>query len=172
MSAGGDTILFEAVTTPSRSFSGRGMRWLCLLLLPAAAVPAVIFALLGAWPVLPFIGLEVALVLWLVALHRRWTAAQVEEVVLTGAGLRVRATDGRGGSEEVVLEPYWARVRLEERPGAAPSLTLSARGRRVEVGRFLPPEQKAQLAQALADALRRYRDPVFDNPQLRGQPGP
>jgi uncharacterized membrane protein len=70
-----EEILFEAITAPPRSLSDRGMRWLCLLAVPAAAIPATLFTFLGAWPVLPFVGVELLLVLGLVALHRRWTAA-------------------------------------------------------------------------------------------------
>ncbi|MGG5810832.1 DUF2244 domain-containing protein [Falsiroseomonas sp. CW058] len=160
-------ILFEAVSTPPRSLSATGMRWLCGLAIPAACVPALLFTLLGAWPVLPILGAELALVLGLVALHRRWTAAQVEVVVLTPDRLRVLAADGRGGRQEVALDPYWARLELRERPGAVPALRLAARGRSVEVGRFLSEAEKRDLAAALEEALRRYRSPVFDNPQLR-----
>jgi uncharacterized membrane protein len=162
-----EPILFEAVSTPPRSLSATGMRWLCALAVPAAAIPAVLFTFLGAWPVLPFVGVELALVLGLVALHRRWTAAQVEVVVLTPDRLRVLVSDGRGGREEVALEPYWARLELRENEGASPSLRLAARGRSVEIGRYLSAAEKQDMAEALREALRAYRSPVFDNPQLR-----
>lgn len=167
MTACAEQILFQAVTTPPRSLSARGMRWLCLLAIPAAAIPALLFTLLGAWPVLGFVGVELAFVLGLVSLHRRWTAGQVEVVVLTPDRLRVLAADGRGGRQEVALEPYWARVRLTERSGTGPVLSLQARGRSVEIGRFLDPAEKAAMAEALEGALRSYRAPNFDNPQLR-----
>lgn len=163
----GQAILFEAISTPPRSLSARGMRWLCLLCIPAAAVPAVLFSLLGAWPVVPIIGAEVLLVLGLVALHRRWTARQVEVVMLTPERLSVFAADGRGGRVEVALDPYWARLELTENPGAVPLLRLVARGRGVEIGRFLSAAEKQEMAAALAGALRAYRQPSFDNPQLR-----
>jgi uncharacterized membrane protein len=144
------------------------MRWLCGLAIGVAAVPAVVFALLGAWPVLGFIGGELALVLGLVALHRRWSRAAQETILLTEDGLLVRRDDGRGAREETRLEPYWARVELEERAGAVPVLRAHARGRSVEIGRYLSPEAKQDLAKALDAALRGYRTPRFDNPQLRG----
>lgn len=167
MTEGAETILFQAVSTPPRSLSARGMRWFCLLAVPAAGIPAVLFALLGAWPVLGFAGLELAVVLGLLAAHRRWTARQVEVVVLTPDRLRVLAADGRGGRQEVAFEPYWARLELDDRAGTSPALRLRARGRSVEIGRFLSAEEKAALGSALGSALRRYRSPDFDNPQLR-----
>ncbi len=167
MTEGAETILFEAVSTPPRSLSDRGMRWFCLLAVPAAGVPAVLFTFLGAWPVLGFAGVEMAMVLGLLSAHRRWTARQAEVVLLTPERLRVLAADGRGGRQEVALEPYWARVEMTERQGSAPVLHLTARGRSVEIGRYLSADEKGELAVALGGALRRYRTPVFDNPQLR-----
>jgi uncharacterized membrane protein len=44
---------------------------------------------------------------------------------------------------------------------------LRQRGSEVEIGRLLGDEQKRDLAGALEAALRRLREPAFDNPQLR-----
>lgn len=167
MSGARETILFEATSTPPAGLSARGMRWLCGLAAAVAMVPAVIFAWLGAWPVLGFIGVELVVVLGLVALHRRWSRAAVESVLLTEGRLVIRRADGRGGVEQAQLEPYWAQVTLEETAGGGTALHVSARGRSVELGRFLAPEEKRALADALQAALRRYRNPVFDNPVLR-----
>ena len=167
MSAGSETVLFEAVSTPPAGLSARGMRWLCGLAAGVAAVPAVLFAVVGAWPVLCFLGGEVVIVLGLVAAHRRWSRAAHETVLLTEGSLLVTRADGRGGRERAELEPYWARLDLEERAGTVPVLTAHARGRRVEIGRFLAAEEKRALAAALEAALRHYRSPRFDNPQLR-----
>ncbi|WP_372617133.1 DUF2244 domain-containing protein [Falsiroseomonas sp.] len=167
MSGGSEAILFEAVTAPPAGLSARGMRWLCGLVVGVTTVPAVLFAALGAWPVLGFLGGEVLVVLGMVATHRRWSRAAFEAVRLTEARLLVTRADGRGGQEHAELEPYWARLDLAERPGAVPVLTARARGRSVEIGRFLPPDDKRALASALEEALRRYRMPIFDNPQLR-----
>ena len=42
-----------------------------------------------------------------------------------------------------------------------------AQGQREEVATALGENEKRELAQALAAALRRMREPRFDNPQLR-----
>ena len=161
-----DPILFEAIATPPRSRSRAGMVWLCALSIPAAAVPAVLFALLDAWPVLGFMGVEVAMVLCLVALHRRWTASAVETLSLSAGLLRIVCADGRGGRAVVEFDPYWTRLAVEERAGVAPTLRLVCRGRGLEIGRFLAESEKRDLARALEEALRRYRNPIFENPQL------
>ena len=167
MSVPRDPILFEAVSTPPAALSARGMRWLCALAAVAAAVPAVLFTLLGAWPVLGFLGVEVALVLGLVALHRRQNRAKVERVMLTHGKLVIDRNDGRGGRDTAELDAYWTRLSLEEPAGGGAVLLASARGRSVEIGRFLAPAEKRDLADALDAALRSYRNPVFDNEVLK-----
>ncbi|MDO9710777.1 DUF2244 domain-containing protein [Paracraurococcus lichenis] len=167
MSAHPDRILFEAICTPARSLGRRGMLAVAGLLLVLSLGIGFAFSLLGAWPVLGFTGLESGLVLGLMLLHRRWAARSMEVVLLTESSLTIRRTDAHGRREALELDPYWARLRLEERPGRVSLLLLRQRQRSVEIGRLLGEEQKRDLAAALEAALRRYREPVFDNPQLR-----
>ena len=161
-----DALLFEATSTPQRSWTGRGFLVLALLLGAAGGATATLMVVLGAWPALGFIGLEVPAVLLLVALHHHRAGRALEVVSLSGGALRVRRTDVRGRREESSLEPYWTRVELREDPGNAGRLRLTCRGRAVEVGLWLSGGEKRALAGALDAALRRYREPRFENPQL------
>jgi uncharacterized membrane protein len=170
MSAHPDPVLFEAICTPPRSLGRRGGTVLALLVLAGSAGVGALCLAMGAWPVLGFVGVELALVLGLMALHRRWSRRAMEEVVLTGGRLLVRRTDAGGRRREHSLDAYWTRLSLEERPGAVSTLLLRQRGLSLEIGALLGEEQKRDLAEALGAALRRYRDPVFDNPQLRPPP--
>lgn len=158
-----EPILFEAVSTPHRSFRPRGFLVLAGLALAWAIGGGVVFLTLGAWPVVPFLGLEIIGVLALVVLHHRASARAREVVSLSAGRIRVRRTDARGRREEAALDPYWTRVAWDERQG----LALVQRGRRVAIGRFLSEEEQQDLAATLREVLRRYREPVFDNPQLR-----
>jgi uncharacterized membrane protein len=160
-------VLFKAICTPARSLGPKGMRVLCVALLGLSAVTGGMFLAMGAWPIIGFTGIEAALVLGLVATHRRWSARAAEVLILTGERLTIHRTDGRGRQEQIEIDPYWARLRLEERPGRVSLLVLRQRGSEVEIGRLLGDEQKRDLAGALEEALRRLREPAFDNPQLR-----
>lgn len=162
-----ETILFEAVCAPHSSFNPRAFRVLATLAALAASFPAVLFVLLGAWPVLGFLGAEVALVLALVAWHARRSARVVETLQLAGDRLRIARRDARGRLETHALDAYWARARLIEETAGSCRLLLVERRREIEIGRSLGPEDKRVLARDLADALGRYRAPEFDNPQLR-----
>jgi uncharacterized membrane protein len=75
--------------------------------------------------------------------------------------------DANGRTSEQVMPSGWLNVVLTERPGRVPGLYLAARGRQVEVAHSLGEPEKRDLAEALAGALHRLKNPVFDNPQLR-----
>ena len=158
---------FEAVIVPHRSLSPVGTRWLagtvCVL---SAAVSTWLWAV-GAWPVIGFNGAEVALALLLLRFNNR--ARNTSEVLrLSGDCLLIVRTDTRGRRSELSLPPFWLRSFLQERPGRTPALWLAAGRRRYEVGTALNEDEKRDLAAALGTALHRLRNPVFDNPQLRG----
>ena len=163
---GEDTVLFEAVIVPHRSLSVVGLRILLGVVLAACVASSTAFVLLGAWPVGVFAGLELVLAAVLFRLHMNAARAS-ELLLLTPAGLRIVRTSARGRVETRDLSADWMAVRLEERPGRVPALMLRGRGLAMEVGGALGEEAKRSLAEALAEALHRRRNPVFDNPQLR-----
>lgn len=162
-----EPVLFQAVCTPPRSFSPRGFRVLAGLLTLFATIQATMFLMIGAWPILPFMGVEIGFAVALVAIHARGAARTVEVVMLTPDRLVITRTDARGRHEEVVLDAYWARTVYRPDPAHAGVLRLESRGRSAEVGQHLGAEEKASLYEALAGALARARRPDFDNPQLR-----
>jgi uncharacterized membrane protein len=162
-----EPVLFQAVCTAHQSLDDKGMRAVAALVLVGSAAVATMFLIMGAWPILGFTGLEVVLVLGLLAHHRRGARRAVEILALIDDRLVVRRTDRRGRREEVSLDPYWARVSLEERLGTVSRLVVFERRRGIEVGGLLGDAQRRELAAMLGDALRRYREPAFDNPQLR-----
>jgi uncharacterized membrane protein len=92
---------------------------------------------------------------------------EAELLLLSEGSLRIVRTDAKGGRRERVLPPAWLNVRLIERAGRVPLLTLVARDLSEEVGRCLGEAEKRDLAAALGTALHRWRNPRFDNPQLR-----
>jgi uncharacterized membrane protein len=167
MTAPAEPILFQAVCTPPRSLTPRGFRIVAWLLGQFSAAVGLLFLAIGAWPVLPFLGVEVAFALGMLALHARGAARRAELLLLVPGRLSIARTDSRGRREEIVLDPYWARVTHREDPGHAGSLVIESRGQVVEIGRDLAAEDKASLQHALHSALARAREPRFDNAQLR-----
>jgi uncharacterized membrane protein len=162
----GPPILFEALIVPHRSLSPRGLRILLVAICLLCSGTSTVFWLMGAWPVMGFCGLEILLAAVLLRLNAR--AARASELVLLAEdGLRIVRTDQHGQRRECTLQPTWLRLHLQERPGRVPRLALAGRGVDEEIGASLGEAEKRDLAAALQSALHRWRNPRFDNPQLR-----
>jgi uncharacterized membrane protein len=159
-------LLFEAVITPHRSLSRRGLVILSLSVFTLSALLALRFWFIGAWPVAGFSVVEVGLFVFLLRMNVRH-ARQSELVLLSEDSLRIVRTDWRGKREERTLPAAWLRMRLEERPGRVSRLVVANRGGETEIAATLGEEEKQDLAAALQAALDRARRPDFDNPQLR-----
>jgi uncharacterized membrane protein len=158
-------IMFEARSAPLHALDARGFRLVALVLLLGSGLTGLLFAWVGAWPVLIFTGAEGAAVVLLLGLYRRHARHSVEIVTLTGQEWHVRRREGRRVVERR-LDPYWARLERREGPGGSARLFLVHRQEAVEVGKFLAAEERDGLELALRAAMRRQREPRFRNPQL------
>ncbi len=170
MSYAPEQIVFEAEVVPYRSLSPRGLRRLLGGIAAVSLCTTTVFWWLGAWPIAGFNGGEILIALVLIRTHAR-SMRQRELLLLSDQSLRILKTDAAGRASERSLSPGWLNVRLQERPGRVPGLYLSSRGQQVEVAAALGEPEKRDLAEALSDAVHRLRSPVFDNPQLRAEPG-
>lgn len=125
----------------------------------ALTVPIALgIAWLGAWPVLPFAGLEVAVV-----------AAGLYWVSLTGQNCDVVRIGGdavvieKGRRKPVVCEKFdrsWVRVLREARPAQGQpnrevqTVLLGSHGNYIELGAFLNEEERDELEKVLRRCLR------------------
>lgn len=125
------------------------------LILAAAAITGVIalaFTTVGAWPVLPFAGLEVA-ALWLALRYLQRRAHNEERLDVSASLVTVtRLTAGRMKASQ--FPRYWARLRIERRPRRhGCRLFLHSYGRKAEIGRLLTDAQRETLAHELKSKL-------------------
>ena len=161
-----EETLFEAAIVPYRSLSPRGQRILVGLLTGLLMAGTLVFALVGAWPVGGFAGIELLAAIMFFRWHvRRMRAGEL--ILLTHASLRIIRTDPAGKRRELVLPPAWLSAGMEERAGRAAALMVRGQGRSVEIATALGEGERRDLALALNEALHRLRNPVFDNPVLR-----
>lgn len=117
----------------------------------ALAGVSMLWVAMGAVLVLPFAVLELAVVVWAFGWMARH-AADREELELDDGVLRVTRWDGRG-SASLELPRQWLRVEM---PGAPHGLVgLRAGAQRIEVGRYVRPAVRWQLARELRWALTR-----------------
>lgn len=149
-------LLFDVVVYPHRSLGPTGFLVLMAVLCGCSFTIGLIFYLSGAWPVIGFLGLDVLVVY--VAFRLNYRAARAYETVrLTPAELEVTQVDARGRGRRVAFQPYWLAVDMDDPPRPGSRLTLRSHGRRLEIGRFLTPEEKLDFARALRRALLEAR---------------
>lgn len=147
---------FDAVLYPNRSLPPAGFMILMLAVVSVSAAVGAGFALVGAWPVTGFLGLDVLLLF----LAFRWNyreGRRTETIRLDRDGLVIRRTDPDGRVRAWRFEPYWVRVRMEGPAGRGRQLTVSSHGQSLVIGRFLTPAERSEVAQALQAALRDHR---------------
>ena len=101
------------------------------------------FAYLGAWPVLPFAGIEVLALTLAFYLNGRH-AADYERIALAGETLVVEASDAGRLRRQEFSAPW---LRLEERRhGPDLRVVLRSGTAAIEVGRHLDTARRASLA--------------------------
>jgi uncharacterized membrane protein len=140
---------------PNCSLSPQGAAFFFGTLTGVTLTIATLFVVQGYWPVLPFAGLELALLAWALAasMRRRHRRERIE----VSEGQIVIETTLRGELTRVVFSRHWARIRLRA-PFYAPhpsQLVIESHGRAVEVGGFLNEEERRKLAERLKRLIGR-----------------
>ena len=155
--------LFSALLTPHRSLNRTGFLVLMTFVSVVSFVAGTAFWIMGAWPVFGFFSLDVVVIYWAFRINFR-RAKTTEDIVVTASELRVRRVSHRGHVVEWVLNPLW--VQFEQKSHAEfgiERLYLVSRGRRVSIGSFLGPDEKASFAKALMTALQAAkRGPTYN----------
>ena len=134
---------FVHLSVPNRSLGPGARRWVVAALAATTLGIAAGAWAFGAWLVMPFAGLEVAVLVLafrIVADHD----ADFERLEIGEHEVRVEARDARRVTRFVAHRP-WARVVFRER-GARCTLGLAYAGRVVPLGRLLSDEGRRRLA--------------------------
>ena len=160
---GGEPILMDAVVYPHRSLSRTGFLILMSLICGCSFTIGLLFFLLGAWPVVGFLGLDVLVVY--IAFRLNYRAARAYEVLhLTRSRFEVTKVDARGRGRQATFEPTWLAVDMDDPPNRRSRLILRSHGKGLEIGGFLTPSEKLDLAWAIRRALKTASAPAFDAP--------
>jgi uncharacterized membrane protein len=147
---------FTAVLTPHRSLGPKGFMVLMAAVCAVSFATGLLFYLLGAWPVIGFMGLDVALIY--VAFKLNFRALKRYEIVdLTKDALTVTRVAPSGKSQSWSFNPYWVRLSLEPRLGQSSELSLASHGRRLVFASFLTDPEREDFASALRAALASTR---------------
>jgi uncharacterized membrane protein len=149
---------FSAVLTPHRSLGPRGFLVFMAAISAISFGTGLMFFLMGAWPVMGFMGLDVLLVY--IAFRINFRALRVYETVdLSPEALTVTRVAPTGRSQSWRFNPYWVRLSLDERVGRTSELSLASHGQRLVFGSFLTDPEREDFAAALREALHEARTP-------------
>jgi uncharacterized membrane protein len=148
---------FERVLLPHRSLPARNFHLLMGILFLISLAVGIAFVSIGAWPVVGFFGLDVALVYLAFRVSYR-SARQSETIRLAEDVFSVERVSVRGERHLWRFQPFWVRVILEERPDASNRLFIASHSRRLAIGDFVGPTIRRELAGTIRDALARWRN--------------
>jgi uncharacterized membrane protein len=149
--AGGEAAEYVYTARRNNSLSSSGRRLVFAFILTVSFGIAAAFSLaVGAWPILPFAGIEMV-VLYVAFRYVDRHAADYERITIRGDSVAVEVREGTRIAH-FELNRYWAQVVCEHE-GA--HLALRSHGREIEVGRHLCDEQRLEMARGLARELRR-----------------
>jgi uncharacterized membrane protein len=152
-----ETPIYQTRLTPHRSMTPRAFYIFMILFCLAQVIFAVPFLIMGAWPVAGFMGLD-ALALYIAFVLSFRDARAYETLDLTPIELVFAKVGAGGRRREWRFNPSWVRLeqKVHEEFGTM-SVAFVYRGEVVEVGGFLGPNQKADLARDLTRALATAR---------------
>ena len=145
---------FRATLRPYRSLGRTGFILLMAVLIALNFAAGTAFYLLGAWPIAPFLGADVALVWWAFRKNYR-DALKEEQIEVTAHELILRRFDRQMQREELRFTRDWVQVELEEdkERDLIGGLFLRSHGERTEIGRFLGARDRKHAATLLRAAL-------------------
>lgn len=149
-----EAVYFDAVLHPSRSMTRRGLVILICLVITANMSLALRALSAGGWPILPFLGLDVAALAGAFWLNTR-AARMHERIVLDDRALTITHVSPSGRSVGWTFEPAWVRVSVDEAAREGGRVTVTTHGKGVAVADFLTPGERRDMAAALNEALRR-----------------
>ena len=142
----------RVIVRPNRTLTLRGMTVLFAGLTVVFLTIGIGFTLAGAWPVLPFAGLELALVG--AVLYRLFRHADDHDRIIVDRE-RVTVIRRRGRHEwRDEFQRYWTRVTLERRRGRYPSqLKVGSHGRFVVIAADVNEKERESLSTALNNII-------------------
>lgn len=138
---------FKVTFRPNSALSAISKKRVIIVLTVMPCVIGVAFLFLGAWPILPFVGLEVAALAYAFYYVNKHET-DYESISIEGNSLLIERCVGQTVSQHEI-NPYWVKVTQHELPNGELHLYLQSHGNEIEVGRYLTRKQRELLAKQL-----------------------
>ena len=147
---------FCAVLEPNPPLSSKATWIIMSALTIFCCVVGFVFLMVGAWPVTGFMGLE--LLAFGIAFSICRSRARVRErVAVDHRGMLIERNDPKLGHQAWQFEGHWARASAEREGSRRSCLVVRERGIGHRFGRFLNHDENVSLANAINQALQKYR---------------
>ena len=144
---------FDVILKPNTSLGSRGFWLLMIGISVFGLIAGVGFVAVGAWPVLGFFGLDILLIYLGFKINYR-RARRYERISLGKRVLVVDQVSASGRINRWQVEPSWLRVQVTSASKHDRQLILSSHGQSVNIGSFLAPDERSELASVLKKALK------------------
>ncbi|MEM7568694.1 MAG: DUF2244 domain-containing protein [Pseudomonadota bacterium] len=146
---------------PNRSLTPTGFAWLMGTLGLISAVAGVWFVLKGAWPIMGFFGLDMALLYWAFKVSYR-RGELTERIRIDDSAMTVQRMAPGRQDKHWSFHPSWVRVDMQRPDEHSAQLHLRQQGQDLEIGAFLPPKERSEVASQINDGLEKRRRALLD----------
>ncbi len=150
-----DKPVYDVTLWPNQSLTGQGLIWFLgisagFLILPLIGIAGTAVF----WGLIPFLALAFG-GMWLAIRRNRANLRITEELKIWRDEVRVERREPGGQILRWQAEPLRVRIKLHKDQRIEDYLTLSGSGREIELGAFLAPEERVELAEEIEAALTR-----------------
>ena len=141
---------------PHRSLSPRGFAVLLSALCAIAFVAGLTFFIIGAWPVIGFLGLEFG-VLYFAFKYNYRAAKAYEQLLIHKKGIEIVRINPKGVKQQTNLGSLWLKAEIQKSSRRRKILGLRLHSEFHEIGAFLPPAEKNQLKDLINQRIEEAR---------------
>jgi len=146
------TFRFSAHLSPHRSLSPYGFLILMGFISLICFVMGIVFLLIGAWPVVGFLGLDVAVIYY--AFKRNYNDAKIFETInLTSDELELTRVYPSGRRRVWKFNPVWVNIKTTEHTSGSNTILLTSHGKNLNFAAFLSNEERREFASVLRHEL-------------------
>ena len=114
------------------------------------------FFLIGAWPVIGFLGLELVVVYIAFRLNYR-SAKAYEQLLIHHAGITIIRLSDNGTQTRDELASLWLKAEIIKQSGKRKLLGLRLHSQFHEIGAFLPPAEKSNPKDLINERIEKAR---------------
>ena len=147
---------FKAVLTPHRSLGPTGFVLLMAVIGVVSFIAGIAFLMMGAWPVLGFLGLDVILIYW--AFRQNYRDGRSAEIIEVAKDkIILTRIDPAGNETAIDFNTYWVRLALDERSDGRSYLSFVMSEEKTRIADFLSDGERREFADVLAGELTAAR---------------